>query len=153
MTAVRTLRFPSLCVVALSFGAAHATEATTEDIVKYRQAAMKSQREHLAAVTAIVHGKVPYSAHLSGHASALAAIATHIKELFPAATGSSESNALERVWTDAAEFEARAADNARKAAALAQAVSAKATGDLPVRVRELQESCKSCHKDFRKPIK
>lgn len=154
MTGLRIRGVTVFAISALCIAAnARAEDPKPEDIVKYRQAAMKSQREHLAAAAAIAEGKVPYTAHLGEHAAALAATAKRIPELFPAATGSGDGNALARVWVDTAEFEARAADNARKAAALLQAASAKQMADMPARVRELLDSCKACHKDFRKPLK
>lgn len=133
--------------------AARAADASPDDIVKYRKAVMKSQREHLAAATAIIQGKVPYAKHLGDHVKSLEASTAIATELFPEGSDAGDTGALSAVWTEKSDFQKRAKDTQQYASALAKTVAAGDTGHYAARLKDLQESCKSCHKDFRKELK
>lgn len=132
---------------------ARAADSSPDDIVKYRKAVMKSQREHVAAATAIVQGKVPYPKHLSHHVKALEATTAITAELFPEGSEANDTGALSAVWSDNTQFRTRANDTQKKASALAKAVAAGDTVSYGAKLKDLQESCKACHKDFRKELK
>ncbi len=128
---------------------AHA-ESNPEEVVKYRQAVMKSLAAHMAASAAIVQGKVSYKDQLADHAKALEAMNRDIASLFPKGTESANSKALSEVWSNDPEFQKHAKDVQQKSSALAKTVAAGDTQNYGARLKDLQESCKSCHKDFRK---
>lgn len=128
---------------------AHA-ETNPEEIVKYRQAVMKSQAAHMAASAAIVQGKVDFKDQLADHVKALEAMNRDLTSLFPKGSEGGNSKALSEVWSNTAEFQKHAKDAQQKSAALAKAVAAGDTHNYGARLKELQESCKGCHKDFRK---
>lgn len=153
MKATAGWRGIAVAVAVLSVGRVAAAEPGADDLVKYRKAVMKSQREHLAAATAIVQNKVQYPKHLADHVQSLAATTAVTVELFPKGSDGGDTGALGAVWSDAAEFQKRADDNQRKAAALAKAVAAGDTDSYAARLKDLQESCKACHKDFRREVK
>ena len=128
-------------------------ESDPEDIIKYRQNVMKSNGGNLAAAGAIIQKKVPFNDRLGDHARAVAAGSKNIAALFPDGSDfGMDTNALEAVWKDRAKFEKLAKDSEKKAAAFAKAVSAK-DAQLAMRFKELADSCKACHKDFRKEEK
>lgn len=128
-------------------------ESDPEDIIKYRQNVMKSNGGNLAAAGAIIQKKVPFNDRLADHARAVAAGSKNIAALFPDGSDfGMDTNALEAVWKDRAKFEKLAKDSEKKAAAFAKAVSAK-DAQLATRFKELADSCKACHKDFRKEEK
>lgn len=143
----------SLFVVALTLAAGIAVAAEPEDIIKYRSAVMKSNGAHMAAAGAIITGKVDFKNQLADHAKALAAINKDIAVLFPKDTDYGDTKALDAVWEKNAEFKKRAKDAAQKADAFARAVAANDARNIGARFKELSDSCKSCHKDFRKEEK
>jgi len=130
---------------------AHAAEPSPADeIVKYRQAVMKSQAAHMAASAAIIQGKVAFKDQLAAHVNALEATTMEIDKLFPKDTDMGDTKALKEVWSNNEEFQKRAKDAQQKSTALAKAVAAGEMQNYGPRLKDLLEACKACHKDFRK---
>lgn len=142
-----------LAVAALALVAGTAVAAEPEDIIKYRIATMKANGAHMAAAGAIINGKVDYKNQLADHARALSAVNKDIGALFPKDSDFGDTKALDAVWKNSAEFQKRARDTAQKADAFARAVAANDATNTGARFKELSDSCKSCHKDFRKEEK
>jgi cytochrome c556 len=130
--------------------AAHAAEPDPTDIVKYRKSVMQSQREHMDAARAIIQGKVGYTDQLANHIRSLEATTGDIASLFPQDSAVGDSRAMGVVWTNNAEFQMRAKDAQQKSAALARTFAAGDTQNYSARLDDLLDSCKSCHKDFRR---
>jgi cytochrome c556 len=130
-----------------------AVAAESEDIIKYRQNVMKSNGAHMAAAAAIINGKVDYKGQLGDHARALQAINKDINSLFPKDSDFGETKALDAVWEKNADFQKLAKTAAQKADALAKTVAAGDSKNYAARFKELSDSCKACHKDFRKEEK
>lgn len=130
--------------------AALAAEPDYPEIIKYRRSIMKSQREHMAAAASIVQGKVPYAEQLMDHVVALEATTRVIATLFPAGTDAGDTAALPAIWTNADEFKKRAMDTSQKVAALAMSVKSGEAHIFSARLNDLLDSCKMCHKTFRK---
>ena len=144
----RIVLFVSACLIA---GTAFAAEP--EDIIKYRQNVMKSQGAHMAAAAAIIQGKVDFKNQLGDHVKALQATSKDVASLFPKDSDFGDTKALDAVWTNNAEFQKRSKDVREKSGALAKAVAANDAKNYGARFKELSESCKACHKDFRKEEK
>ena len=128
-------------------------ESNPEDIIKYRQNMMHANGAHMAALGAIIQGKVDYKAHMTEHARALQAINKDIPALFPKGSDFGDTKALDAVWQKRADFEKLAKKAHVDADALAKAVQ---TGDAKVygpKFKALADDCKACHKDFRKEEK
>jgi cytochrome c556 len=134
------------------FGAVAFAESEPEDIIKYRQNVMKANGAHMAAAGAILQGKVEYKKDLAYHANALKAINGDVPALFPKGSDFGDTKALDGVWAKRAEFEKRAKDAKTKADAFAKAAGGDAKTAL-AKFKELSDSCKACHKDFRKEEK
>lgn len=138
----------AVVLVAVSVGGN--AENDPEDIIKYRQNVMKSNGANLAAAGAIIQKKVEFGPRLAEHAKAVASGSKNIPALFPPGSDfGADTEALDAVWQKRAEFEKRAKDSEQKANAFAKAVTAK-DPKLAARFKELADSCKACHKDFRK---
>jgi cytochrome c556 len=127
--------------------------AESEDIIKYRQNVMKANGAHMAATAAIINGKVEYKSQLGDHARALQAINKDISSLFPKDSDFGDTKALDAVWQKNADFQKSAKIAAQKADALAKTVAAGDSKSYAARFKELSDSCKACHKDFRKEEK
>ena len=141
----------SACLFSGMTLAAHA--ADSEDIIKYRQNVMKSQGAHLAAAGAIIQGKVDYKNQLADHAKALQASTKDIPGLFPKDSDFGETKAQDSIWKNNADFQKRAKDTHNKADALAKAVAANDSKNYGARFKDVADSCKVCHKDYRKEEK
>ncbi|NWG87325.1 MAG: cytochrome c [Hydrogenophilaceae bacterium] len=133
--------------VAAGFAMA-ALAADDEEVIKYRKNVMKAYGAHMAAAGAIVQGKV--KGQLAGHAKALEATTQDMAGMFPAGSDFGETNALDAVWSKRADFEKKAKDTQAKAAAFAKAA---AGSDAAAKFKDLSDSCKACHKDYRKEQK
>ena len=128
--------------------ALHAAEP--ENIIKYRKNVMKAIGGHTSAAGAIVEGKVDFKRDLAEHARSLQTLTGDIPALFPKDSDFGETKAKDEVWSKRADFEKRAKDTKTKAAAFAKAVQAGNQPGIAASFKELGESCKACHKDFRK---
>lgn len=151
MKHARQSRYILLASVCLMAGTAFAAES--EDIIKYRQNVMKSQGAHLAASAAIIQGKVDYKNQLGDHVKALQASTKDIPGLFPKGSDFGETKALDAVWKKNADFQKLAKDTQQKTDALAKAVAANDSKNYGARFKDVADSCKACHKDFRKEEK
>lgn len=141
----------ALLLLSMAVGAK--AESDPEDVIKYRQNVMKSNGANLTAAGAIIQKKVEFNARLADHAKAVAAGSKNIAALFPPGSDfGTDTKALDAVWKKRAEFEKLAKDSETKAAAFAKAVSAK-DAQTGARFKELADSCKACHKDYRKEEK
>lgn len=127
-------------------------ENNARDLAKYREEVMEANSAHAAAANAILQGKVPFKDQLADHARALESLNKDIAALFPPGSEVKDSRALPAVWSKRAEFEKAAKDAREKSAAFARAVTAN-DPQVAARFKELSESCKACHKDFRKQKK
>lgn len=142
-----TTLFTSLCLLLGTSIMAHAAES--EDLIKYRQSVMLSQRAHMAAATAIIEGKLEYKDQLVDHVKALEATTKMIPGLFPEGSDLGDTKALESVWKNNTDFLKRAKTTQEKSQALAKAVTSGDTAHYGVLLKDLLDACKSCHKDFR----
>ena len=147
---IRRHRFYCCAVGLLLSMAAQAAEPDPADIVKYRKSVMKSQREHMAAALAIIQNKVDFKDQLPDHVRSLEATTRDIAGLFPKGSDVGDTGALAAVWANNTEFQKRSKDAQQKSAAFAKTVAAGDTQNYSARFNDLLDSCKSCHKDFRK---
>lgn len=138
----------SLCLLLGTNLLAHAAEP--EAIVKYRQSVMLSQRGHMAAAAAIIHGKVDFKEQLIDHVKALEGTTKEIVRLFPVGSDVGDTKALKEVWSDHDEFQKRAFDTQQKSATLVKTVAAGDSANYAPRLKDLLDSCKSCHQTYRK---
>ena len=127
--------------------------AEPEDIIKYRQNVMKAQAAHLAAAGAIIQGKVDFKGQLSDHVKALQASTKDVSSLFPKDSDFGETKAQDSIWKNNADFQKRAKDTHDKVNALAKAVAANDSANYGARFKDVADSCKACHKDYRKEDK
>ena len=114
---------------------------------------MKANGAHAAAAGAIIQGKVGYKKTSRITPRLLPAINRDVAALFPKGSDFGDTKALDGVWSKRADFEKRAKNAQAKSDAFAKAV---ATGDAKSygpKFKELVDSCKACHKDYRKEEK
>ena len=134
-----------LGLAVLSLQGAHA--ADPDDMIKYRKNVMSANGGLMGASNAILLGKVEAKGQLASNAKALAGLNQDLASMFPKGTNAGDTDALPEVWSKRAEFERHAKDTQAKADAFAKAATGK---DAAAKFKDLSDSCKSCHKDFRK---
>jgi cytochrome c556 len=141
------LKLLLIAIASLLTLSAHA--ADPDDLIKYRKNVMNANGGLMGAANALIQNKVEFKGQLVGYAKALEALNKDLPALFPKGSSSTDSDAQPDVWAKRAEFERRAKDTQTKAATFAKAASAN-DPKLTEKFKELSDSCKSCHKDFRK---
>jgi cytochrome c556 len=127
-------------------GSAHAEEQITID---YRQGVMKAVGGNMASLAAVIVDGADYRANLLHHARFIAEFMQDVPALFPEGSDFGETDALMSVWEQREKFEERAADTRKAADLLVEAVE-KDDDAMALRFRELGESCRACHEDFRR---
>ena len=128
---------------------ATASGTEPEDIIKYRQAVMKSVGGHMAAAAQIVRGKVDYSDDLLYHAESIAQSMQSTASLFPEDSDFGDTRALVEIWEQPAEFGKIVEQASTASTAFLQAVKAGDHAELRTEFEKLGEACKACHKDYR----
>lgn len=149
MKSVKTnnLLILGVLLVLLPYGL-HAAEP--EDLIKYRRNVMKAIGGHTSAAGLIVEGKVDYKRQLAEHARAVQIMTRDIPALFPKDSDFGETRAKDEVWSKRADFEKAAQNTKTKAAAFAKATQGSNPSAIAASFKELGQSCKACHDDFRK---
>src|SRR6218665_1043075 len=84
-------------------------------------------------------------------ARSLAAWARAIPGMFPAGSSAANSDALPAIWSNRADFEAKAADYAAAAAKLADLAKAGDKPGFAAQFAVVGGTCKACHDAYRKP--
>ncbi len=149
---------PAFALMALSAPPLIA-EMNVDAMIKYRQNVMMSLGGHVGAVNRLVRGQVPRMDQLELHATAARDVSRTLGTLFPASSIPPEAEfAGATVATDAlvsiAEkpeaFEKAVKETIDATEALVTVVQTGNTQDLPLAFKRVGESCKGCHKDFRK---
>jgi cytochrome c556 len=136
-------------VIAALLGTAAVQAEPPENYIKYRQAMMSAIGGHMGASTQIVRGKVAPEGHLAMHARSLAELSTDIAALFPEGSDFGETKAKEVIWQDWDKFQ-EAADKTKQAtAAFADVVAGGDADAIAAAHKDVGQTCKGCHEDFR----
>ena len=127
-----------------------AADTDVKGTIQYRQNYMNAISGHTGAIRRLKDGRFTAEGHLQMHTEALARLARDIALLFPEGTGTGKTDAKPEIWEDWSDFEARAAESRQAAQALLDAVQSGDAGAIDTRFGELTQTCKACHKPFRK---
>ena len=133
-------------VLSVGLGAPQADEQVTID---YRQGVMKAVGGNMAALAAVLVDGADYRDNLALHARFIADALQDVPALFPEGSDFGETDALASIWEEQEKFQQRA-EGSRKAAELLVEAVEKGDDAMALRFRELGESCRACHEDFRR---
>jgi cytochrome c556 len=119
--------------------------ADDQDVIDYRQHAMKSMGEQMAAIAQILQQKAPAD-HFATHLQTIAVIAATTLKTFEPNVAGGESKP--EVWTNWADFSKRMNEFSANAAELAKAGT---DGGIPAVGPKLQAAlaCDNCHDVYR----
>ena len=115
---------------------------------EYRELVMEAVGAHMEASVAIVRKEVELSDHLTSHADALASLAVVSADIFP--KGSEGGDALPAIWQKPQDFKAKLQAFEDSAGAFKSAVDANDSEVIRAKLRDLGQSCRSCHRSYRK---
>lgn len=142
-------------LTALTIGAliavpALADEVNAEAYIKYRENLMESAKAHSKSAAEILKGKIQADDHLARHARALHEVAMMLPDAFPEGSDFGVTNAKEVIWEDTEGF-AEALQKFQDATTSLVAATSGASDPAMVgkAMKQVGESCKGCHKQFR----
>jgi len=140
----------ALAVVALCGVGVAQAQQKPEDIIKYRQSALFLLGQHFGPLAAMAQGKMPYDKNAAASHAALAETLARLPwDRFAPGTDQGNTKAKPEVWTNQADFKAKADKMQEEVAKLAQVAK---TGDfdaLKAQVGATGKSCKACHDEYR----
>ena len=133
----------------IAFPALAADQAS--DLVKYRQAVMKSMAAHMTAMSLVVKKQVSDRSQLAAHAASLRDLSGGLAKFFPRGTASDKTKtaAKNEVWQRFAEFEAGFATLQRESSALAEAAKRGDGKAFDAQFENVANACAGCHRTFR----
>ena len=154
----KTSIIPAILLMFISAPPALA-EMDADGMIKYRQSAMKALGGHIGAVNRLVRGQVPLMDQLEMHATAASDIARTIHTLFPDdsippnaefAGATVATEALAAIGEQPEEFEKAIQKTVDATEQLVKVVQSGNQQELPLVFKQVGESCKGCHENFRK---
>ena len=120
-----------------------------EEIAEYRHESMEAVEVHFKSIRKIVDGEVPFENHLPMHVNALVDYADMLPDLFT--EGSEGGEALDKIWEEDEEMNFLKSINNFKGAMyrLKEAVDEDDSDALQDAVRDVGNSCRGCHRNYR----
>ena len=125
-------------------------EIDVKGTIQYRQNYMNAIGGHTGAIRRLKDGRFSAEGHLQMHMEALVNLTRDIALLFPEGTGEGKTDAKPEIWENWPDFAARADESQQAAQALLDAVDSGDGAAVDARFGELTDTCKGCHKPFRK---
>lgn len=134
-------------VAAVSVGAS--ANGKPEDSIKYRKAVFQVQKWHIGKLVAMAKGEAPFDAATAKTSAMTLQMASQIVgQGFGPGTDKGETDALPKIWTDMAGFQAAGKQFADAATALVPATDS--LDNLKKAIGPVGASCKNCHDNFKK---
>ena len=127
-----------------------AADTDVKGTIQYRQNYMNAIGGHTGALRRLKDGRFSAAGHLQMHTEALVALTRDIALLFPEGTVAGKTDAKPEIWENWSDFEARAGESQQAAQALFDAVQSGDAELVDTRFGELTQTCKGCHRPFRK---
>lgn len=125
--------------------------ANSDSVIEYRQHLMRAIGGHMAAVAAIVKGRLPLTEHIAEHAELIENAAELVPAAFEEKVSDGLTDAQPEIWSRMDEFVELNAEMSKASAELAKAAEEGDMRDIAMAMQSLGKSCGSCHQPFRKP--
>jgi cytochrome c556 len=131
--------------------AAEAEDTPEMAAFHYREALMETIAYKVAQARGMAQGEIPVdAAAFAKHASDVATLAGMIVEGFIPNSAVEGSAALPEVWTNMADFQAKATDLQNAAQALADAAAQNGFEAAKGMVQAVGQTCGGCHRPYRR---
>lgn len=140
----------------LGFGLLTAVQAAEkpEDVVKYRQSVYNIIGWNFKPIGAMMKGEAPFdAAAVARHAQYVEMLSKALPEGFTKGTGPDvvkNTEAKAEIWSKSAEFDSKMKDFQRESARLSEVAKGGDQGAIKAQFGKTAETCKACHKEFRK---
>lgn len=140
----------------LGFGLLTAVQAAEkpEDVVKYRQSVYNIIGWNFKPIGAMMKGETPFdAAAVARHAQYVEMLSKALPEGFTKGTGPDvvkNTEAKAEVWSKSAEFDSKMKDFQQESAKLAEVAKGGDQAAIKAQFGKTAETCKACHKEFRK---
>ena len=138
----------SIVVIIVGMLMSSAAVADGEAEYKYREGVMKTVGGHMSSLAGILRGNV-HMDDLKFHANGIAGLANIVPNVFPKGSGTSKSEALPAIWSNADEFKMAMDKFVKAANGIAKAADSGEMSQIGPAMKSLGQSCKGCHDDFR----
>ena len=138
-------------IAVLLSGANLYADERTQALIETRQGLLKVMGFYIGPMVAMARQQAPYDADVvKANATKMAELAGMIPDVFRVDTSGSdlESESLDKIWSNTDDFNAKAANLAEKAAALAASTEAGQSAFMGA-FGATGGTCKSCHDDYR----
>ena len=133
---------------------ASAAEVKPEDAVKYRQSVYTVIGWNFKPMGAMVKGEIPFdAAAVARHAQYVEMMSKAAPEGFTKGSGPDvvkNTEAKPEIWTNWSKFETKMNDFQQEATKLAEVAKGGKEADIKAQFGKTAETCKACHKEFRK---
>ncbi len=120
-----------------------------EATIDYRQGVMAAIGGNMASIAAIVMDRADYRDNLATHVRFIVDLTEDIPAMFPEGSDFGETDALPSIWEDPETYAEKSRANHEAAVALQEAVETGDDAAIAAGFRDLGQSCRSCHEDFR----
>src|SRR5690348_15723970 len=132
-------------------GAAQVDDSPEGQAFQYRTSVMEAVAYKVAQLRAMAMGEIPVNQELFvKHANDVATLATMIPEGFIPNSAVEGSAALPEIWTNNADFQAKAMDLHNAAQALAMAAQSQGFEAAKGMVQQVGGTCGGCHRPYRR---
>lgn len=131
-------------------GSVHSFDEGAEVTIDYRQGLMRALGGNVSATAAIIVDSADFRDNLAIHVRYIVDATRDIPALFPEGSDFGETDALPSIWEDAEKFALSSSENHEAAVALHEAVEGGDDAAIMAAFRNLGQSCRSCHEDFRR---
>ncbi|WP_394391993.1 c-type cytochrome [Shewanella woodyi] len=123
----------------------------TDDAIEYRQSAFSLLAYNFGDMGAMLKGKKPFDAEVFAmRAENVAALSKLPLEGFTPGSDKGDTEALPKVWTEKADFDAKMLQLQKDSAALAIAAKADDKKALKQAFMTTAKNCKGCHDSYKK---
>lgn len=133
---------------------AHAAGAKPEDTVEYRQSVFNVIGWNFKPIGAMMKGEMPFdAAAVARHAAYIEMLSKAAPEGFAKGTGPDvvkDTEAKPEIWTKPSDFDAKMSNFQQEAAKLNEVAKGGDEGAIKAQFGKTAETCKACHKEFRK---
>jgi cytochrome c556 len=125
-----------------------------EDIVKYRQSVYNIIGWNFKPIGSMMKGETPFdAAAVARHAQYVEMLSKALPEGFAKGTGPDvvkNTEAKPEIWSKSAEFDTKMKDFQQESAKLAEVSKGGDQAAIKAQFGKTAETCKACHKEFRK---
>lgn len=138
----------SLCAAATAAVLMVAGGAIAQDVIKARKDGFQGNRSDMGAIKGIIDKGEPV-AGVVAPAQRMVAFSARIPTLFPPGSDTGDTKAKPAIWSNKADFEAKAKDFGAAAQKLAELAQAGDAAGVKAQFGVVGKTCGACHDSYR----